>query len=164
MKVEQVENYIINPVLDACAQIEPRMRSNSIKQLLLGTMAQESAFGLYSRQVGGGPALGPFQIEPATEKWLREDYLARKPKLKNIASLLLHDAPRDDEYYNVQLETNWRYGAFMARIRYWVVPDPLPDQLEGWAEYWDKHYNANPNHGFPEDFIKAYNKYVMNMS
>ena len=42
-------------------------RKQSAIDLLLGTAAQESAFGTYLRQVNG-PALGAFQMEPATFK------------------------------------------------------------------------------------------------
>lgn len=34
--------------------------SDDARDLLLGTCAQESAFGKYRKQLGGGPALGIF--------------------------------------------------------------------------------------------------------
>src|SRR5215467_11998141 len=48
--------------------------------LLLGTVAQESAF-TSTTQLGGGPALGYGQIEPATEASLWNDYLAYQAEI-----------------------------------------------------------------------------------
>lgn len=38
--------------------------SEEAENLLMGTAAQESALGEYIRQLGNGPALGIFQMEP----------------------------------------------------------------------------------------------------
>jgi hypothetical protein len=51
------------------------MHSESAVNLLLGTAAQESQFGTYFRQIGGGPALGVFQMEPDTEIDIWDNYL-----------------------------------------------------------------------------------------
>ena len=50
--------------------------------LLLGTMAQESAMGLYETQVGGGPAKGIFQMENATFQDLNTNFLSYHQALK----------------------------------------------------------------------------------
>ena len=57
----QLDRDIIEPVLSRLHAASPAARA-----LLLGTAAQESAMGRYIRQLRGGPALGIFQMEPAT--------------------------------------------------------------------------------------------------
>ena len=38
--------------------------SPEVVELLMGTCAQESTMGKYRKQLGNGPALGIFQMEP----------------------------------------------------------------------------------------------------
>ena len=45
---------------------ELNLHSDNAVNLLMGTAAQESHLGKYRKQIGGGPALGIFQMEPAT--------------------------------------------------------------------------------------------------
>lgn len=60
-------------IFDVCTAIGAQFASSSAVNLLLGTAAQESAFGTYLRQIGGGPARGVFQMAPATAKDIWEN-------------------------------------------------------------------------------------------
>jgi len=128
-------------------ELDPKFNSPAAVNLLLGTAAQESFFGKYIRQIRG-PALGVFQIEPETFKWLKQKYKGEYPILRS--------------YTAKQLEWDLRAGIIFARLRYWVVPDPLPepDDVEGLGEYWNDFYNANPHKGTVEEFKKRYEQFV----
>ena len=45
--------------------------SRNAEELLMLTAACESNLGHYFKQLGGGPALGIFQVEPATYDWMQ---------------------------------------------------------------------------------------------
>lgn len=119
--------------------------------LLLGTAAIESGMGMHTRQIGGGPALGWFQIEPTTFDWLKAKYRDRY-----IA--LLH-AP----FQELGDESDPRLAILVARLRYLVVRDPLPhaDNLPALAEYWKKHYNTRAGAGTVEKFLNAWALHVV---
>ena len=60
---------------------EMGLYSPEAAELLLGTCAQESAYGKYRKQLGGGPALGIFQCEPATFNDIVDNFLNYKKEL-----------------------------------------------------------------------------------
>ncbi|KAF0118141.1 MAG: hypothetical protein FD149_866 [Rhodospirillaceae bacterium] len=57
------------------------LHSPAAEALLLGTAIQESRLGTYLRQTGGGPALGVYQMEPATHEDIWTNFLAYRPDL-----------------------------------------------------------------------------------
>jgi hypothetical protein len=116
--------------------------------LLLGTCAQESQFGHYLRQKGKGPALGAFQMEPATFKDLRLKYSFRYMDIK------------EREPY--ELEYDVRLAVIMARLKYRSIKQPLPnaDDVPELAAYWKQWYNTPLGAGTVEEFIANYEKYV----
>ena len=127
------------------------MASSSAVNLLLGTAAQESALGTYLRQVNG-PALGIFQMEASTFDWLQEKY--NHLKTPSIGSV------RFAEFK--MLEYDLWLSILFARLRYRVVPSPLPaaDDIRGLAEYWKQHYNTHLGKGTVEQFRENYTKYL----
>ncbi|MGA1876446.1 MAG: hypothetical protein ACMUIA_12645, partial [bacterium] len=107
--------------------------SQSAVNLLLGTAAQESGFGTYLRQISG-PALGVFQMEPATEEDIWRNYLRYQERLRNsVVQCTFISFPTPGA-----LVWNLAYSISMARIKYYRSPDPLPspDDIEGLAAYW----------------------------
>lgn len=133
--------------------------SESATNLLLGTAAQESHFGTYLRQLGGGPALGVFQMEPETEIDIWNNYLryriSRDIMVTRIAGVTGPSV--------AALEANLIYQIVMARLHYKRIKDPFPPpkDIDGLARYWDQHYNRNPLAGTEEEFIENYKKYVI---
>lgn len=126
---------------------EYNLYSDSAVNLLLGTLAQESGFGKYLKQLGGGPALSGFQIERPTFNWLKHAYM-NKYNLQEV------------EFE--ELEWNLKLAILFCRLRYFVVPSPLPaaDDIKGLAEYWKNYYNTYLGKGKIEEFIANYKKYV----
>ena len=160
MKAEIMDEYVIRPVLErmATAHADLRLASESSVEIMHGIIAVESGYGKYNRQIKG-PAVGICQIEPSTLDWLYHDVLTRK-KYKALKALFdLYDLA-DDPLASV--ESNWYACVFMGRLRLWVEVEPLAPSgdIQGHAEYWDTHYNVNPDKGFAHEFVAKYNKYM----
>lgn len=148
---EQFCTYVIRPTL---AGLE--LYSRAAEVLLLGTAITESRLS-YIKQVGGGPAVGVYQMEPATYRDIHTNYLKFKGELRervrDFSGRTPHDAP--------VLMGNMYYATAMARIHYLRVPIGLPkwDDAVGMAHYHKIHYNTMLGKTDPEEsvahFIRA---------
>jgi len=133
--VAQLRDLIERTLIDFDAQLA----HPTAIDLLLGTAAQESGFGKYLKQIKG-PAVGAFQMEPATFEWLRVKYEDKYPELK-------HRTAKD-------MEWDLKLAIVMARLRYRAVPLDLPEGgIEHLAAYWKRHYNTPLGAGTVEEFI-----------
>ena len=130
-----------------------RMNSPSATNLLMGTAAQESLLGTYIKQLGSGPARGIFQMEPATEQDIWDNYLAFRPE---IVHLIMNVCERSRP--GPWLEYDLAYQICMARIHYYRVKESLPtaDDVTALALYWKHHYNTSAGKGSVEEFIENY--------
>lgn len=136
------------------------MWSESAENILIGTVAVESNLGYRLRQVAG-PALGIYQIEPATHEDLWENYLNFRLKMKEKINRMRHGVD-EGALYHEQLVYDMRYATAIARLIYWRVPEPLPQahDIEGLAHYWKKYYNTHLGKGKIDDFINKYPKHT----
>lgn len=133
--------------------LEPlRLYSDRVLPLLLGTCAVESSFGRWRVQLGGGPARGIYQMEPATFRWLSTKYGKRYPSVS--------------EYSFADQQTDDHQATVMARIRYLAVPEQLPpaDDLHAQADYWKRHYNTFLGAGTVEKYLMSYRLHVGDVS
>lgn len=105
-------------------------------ELLLATCAQESLLGQYRHQVHG-PALGIFQMEPATHDDCWANFIDYRPHLKSWLESLSQTHTAQD------LIDNDPYAIAMARIRYERAPGALPSGSDLGAMY--AYYKANYN-------------------
>lgn len=128
------------------------------ENLIMGTFAQESNFK-YTRQLGGGPALGYGQMEPATFNDIVVNYLRYKPELmeKIMKVCGVGSLNADDLIENKTL------SICMARVHYLRVKEPLPSHKDVWAmgEYWKQHYNTPKGKGTVKEFVENYKKYCL---
>jgi hypothetical protein len=117
------------------------------------TAAVESNMGYYIKQVDG-PAIGIFQMEPATHDDIWDNYLAYRRDLSPVVTQFGHGL--------ISLQTSLAYGAAMARVHYLRVPAKLPNanDVEGLATYWKEHYNTLEGKGTVVDAIAKYRKYT----
>jgi hypothetical protein len=142
-------NTVIEPAIQAISLWSP-----AAGQLLLGTALQESK--LYQRrQIGGGPALGLFQMEPITHDDIWESYLRYRPVLAGrVLVVAQRTEPPDAEW----LVTHDRYAAAMARIKYLRSPEVLPagDDVVAMAAYWGKFYNSRNESDKIQQFIDTW--------
>lgn len=129
--------------------------SPAAENLLIGTAAVESGF-MRLRQAGG-PALGVFQIEPATHQDVWDNYLAFRPELASeVRSLASQHFYEDDPHR--ELIGNLFYSCAIARVIYLRAKPPLPhvDDVRALAEYWKAHYNTALGAGHPDQFVQHY--------
>ena len=149
----QLRNRVIAPVLDYLG-----MGGLAAENLLLGTAAVESEMGTWLAQVGGGPALGIYQMEPRTLHDLRVNWLDFRPDISQLVDVLLypHDPPE------VQLVTNLAFATAAARCLYRRAREPLPaaSDLPGLAGYWKRHWNTKAGAGSVDRAIEAYQRCV----
>lgn len=161
MRSDHLSILVIRPTLARLAEVNAKLYSDAAVELLLGTAAQESDCGDFLKQIGG-PALGIYQIEPATHHDIINRYLARRSNW-DLRDAIAGLASRDRGIGNDdQLVTNLAYATAIARVRYWMSPKPLPaaGDLHALANYWDEVYNGNPFHGTPDEFIDSYNHFI----
>jgi len=139
----QLKQEIVTPTLRAMGAV---YASPAAINLLTGTALVESGCA-YLRQVGGGPALGLWQMEPVTHNdcwtnWL--GYQANARVAAAIGAMVPAGVP-DSQY----LISNLRYACAMARIKYWRGVPPLPaanDALK-MNQYWKSWYNTSGGSG-----------------
>lgn len=150
MNSEQFTKYIIKDVLEYL-----NMYSDDAVTLLLGTFYQESDGGEYIHQIGGGPALGVFQIEPDTARDCYKNFLDYRPQLKE----------KVNHFYNSNLSLeenligNLHFQVALARIIYYRDSKPIPGTLEGVAEYWKRVYNTVKGAGTVKKFLASFKKH-----
>lgn len=154
--------HVIIPVVDALGfdKGSPRFDIEGFEvcpadALLLGTALAES--GLRNlEQVGGGPAIGYFQMEPATHDDIWEHWLKSKSSyrtaMENICRLGLLHPPSTAMIWNL------RYAACMARFHYRRQPGKMEDlkTVEDLANYWKSFYNTPSGKGTVEHFVKTW--------
>lgn len=130
--------------------------SQAAINLLLGTYATESIIDgqTHLRQING-PALGIFQMEPATFAWIQDvhyNHKTRTTAIPAVACALFAD-----------IEWNLKLAIIMARLCYWYkTPEPLPpaDDLISLASYYKTWYNSLLGHGSVQKFIRDYQAYM----
>ena len=153
----QFLEHVIQPTLQHLAVVEPRLSNRASEQLLLGTALIESNLDAL-KQKGGGPALSVFQIEPATFDDIYERYLpARTALFTQIQDLLIPSFTPIE-----QLVGNPFFACGIARMKYWMIPEPLPPagDLEALGHYWKRYYNTAEGAGNAAYFADHYRKYV----
>jgi hypothetical protein len=103
------------------------------EQLVLGTGIQESLL-TFRQQLGGGPALGLFQMEPATHDDCWNNFLKFRAAL---ASKVKQTLDAGQKPMAATMKVNDRYAAAMCRVRYIRVSAALPNQddIEAIANY-----------------------------
>lgn len=150
LDIRQLRDDVVRPVLTAM-----NAHSAAAEALLLGTAAQESHI-TYLRQLGGGPALGIYQMEPATHDDIWDNYLSYRDSVADgVSAYLAPNQPRHD-----QLIWNLAYATAMCRVHYRRVPAALPaaNDVAGLAAYWKAHYNTIQGAGSEEEFIENFDR------
>jgi len=133
--------------------------SDEAEELLLMTAAHESCLGRDLQQIGPGPALGIYQMEPSTLVDIYANYLPAR----EILSLDITRATGTTGPNLHQLQYNPIYSTILARIHYLRIPTKLPPSydLPAMAEYAKMHYNTPLGAASVEDYILAYHNLVL---
>lgn len=136
--------YVIDPTFEYLESFEPRMVGDTSRALLLGTAMHESLLK-WLHQRGGGPAVGVYQMEPDTHDWLWVHLRELRMGQLHSAVCGISNSYSDSSGRGLAKEMQWNlmYATAMARLRYWVRPEPLPEfTAEGLAGYHEVHYNT----------------------
>lgn len=120
------------------------MHSDNAVELLAMICAHESLGGKYRKQIGG-PALGVFQIEPATHNSIWDNSDSIKSRAMRLG--IKEDVTR--------LETDDRYSVFVARHYLAQDANPLPKGLEAMASYCKSYWNRTGK-ATPEKYLNDY--------
>ena len=150
---DQFRTEIIKPALKYLGHY-----SEAAEELLLGTALVESGL-VYLRQLGGGPALGVYQMEPAAHEDIWDNYLEQSNKLhlgRDVIGMV------GEEFTKLEsLVSNLAYATAMTRIHYLRVPEPLPavGDLEGQARYWKQYYNTHLGKGTVAKYVLTMRKH-----
>lgn len=155
----QFRELIVRPVLE---HLDPKIPySKEAEDLLCMTAAHESLLGCYVKQVKG-PALGVYQMEPATHDDIYHNFLTHNPFLESDVVDMVGIRKNLSSY----LVTDLAYATAMARVHYWRVPEPLPklkgnhaDYLMELGRYAKKYYNTELGKAAPLHYYTAYLKF-----
>ncbi len=155
LNVNQLRDLIIKPVLQ-----DLLLFSLDAIELLVFTCACESDGGSYIHQVRG-PALGIYQMEPATYNDIWVNFIAGRNDIK--LQLLHHfDAPRmpseDRMVYDL------RFATAMARIFYLRVKEKLPDSSDPHSiwDYYKTYFNTPAGKANKQDAMRKYQLFKNN--
>ena len=105
------------------------------------------------KQMGGGPAIGFWQVEPATLIDIMDNYVKFRPKLeKRLKSLGF--SQNDIE---TRVMSNIALQAVFCRLKYKRDKYALPksNDLEAQARYWKRVYNTHLGKGTIKHFMEA---------
>lgn len=142
----QLKVYVVEPTLKAIG-----LYSESAVALILGTCAQESNMGRYLHQIGGGSALGIYQMESPTynDIWLNTVETNKALKAKILLYTGYNGKPPP-----IRLISDMALATIMTRLHYKRVPSPLPEakDVDGLAYYWKNHYNTHLGKGTVDEF------------
>ena len=146
-----VLDAIITPALNAVG-----FGGRAACELILGTGIQESR--LIYRKQNGGPALGLFQMEPATFNDIWNGYVVKHPQvLRAMRTLLDGNNPTP-----AMLAKNDLFAAAMCRLLYRRLPFTLPDagDIDAQAACWKHYYNTPLGAGKVSEYLDNWRTYV----
>lgn len=148
---------IVRTVLEDMAQHSISTWAKNIEDMIVGTALHESAGLKYNRQLGGGPALSYFQIEPVTHKDLWKNYIVYHKKI--VDYLKFKFDVDEDSFTHDMLVSNLEYSLVICRIIYLRKPGVIPSTLNDQAHYWKQYYNTYLGKGTEEEYVNDYNRY-----
>jgi len=145
-----MKRYIKNIIIWALKQMD--IYSPEAADLVFKTGMAETGYK-HLKQMGNGPAIGFFQVEPATLKDTMDNYVKYRPKLQERFKKLGFD--ESDMEYRVM--SNIALQAVFCRLKYKRDKYALPliGDLEGQAKYWKRVYNSHLGKGTIEHFMEA---------
>ncbi len=153
------------------------MHSREAEDLLVGSGAHESMGFRHLRQSPRGPGVSPYQFEP----WVAADvvvrYLDTRPDLRDrleaaawpLVSSRIDWKNLDLRDLRSKLICDLRFATAVARLRYWMIPEPLPRRLElpddleyvtALGRYWKAHWNTELGAGTVDEFVASWRAHV----
>lgn len=157
MKPQTLHDYIIFPTLNFMG---PTYNTPAIRQLLLATCAQESHCGQYLKQIKG-PALGLYQMEPATVKDLYTNFVAYDKERQRVLEQFISPAAAVAPQL-ISLVGELFYATALARMNYRRVKEAVPafNSFPAMWAYYKKYWNSTLGAATEREFQANWNAYV----
>jgi len=129
--------------------------SDDALALVVRTGMAESGYRALKGYGEGNPAIGFWQIEPATMYDMMRNYLKYRPPYKKTLVKLGMEFKGDDIEMSVM--SNMAVQAALCRLHYRRDKNPIPswDDLESQGKYWKQVYNTVQGRGTVKHFIEA---------
>ena len=128
--------------------------SDDALAMVVRTGMAESGYRALKGYGEGNPAIGFWQIEPATMNDMMKNYIHYRSHYKKKLISLGMNFEKDTI---LSVMSNMAVQAALCRLHYRRDKDPLPswNDLEGQARYWKRVYNTFEGRGTVEHFIEA---------
>ncbi|AUS01812.1 hypothetical protein NVP1293O_24 [Vibrio phage 1.293.O._10N.261.52.E1] len=154
IRPDHLRKYVIEPSL---IRLGSRYKSDDAVELLLMIAAHESHLGEYLHQVGG-PAVGIFQMEPATFHDCLVNFVRYNRILENQLGQEFYRLP-NPAYMAFDLS----FATAMARVQLYRQPEALPHRsdIRAMAEYAKKYWNTEAGKATVDDYEQAYRVLVL---
>lgn len=129
------------------------MYSDDALSLIMRTGWAESGYRTMKGATSGNPALGFWQVEPATAKDTLENYVKFRPRIKEQLVYL----GMNDSNLEFSILSNIAIQVAFCRLKYRRDSRPIPswDNIEAQASYWKRVYNTELGRGTVAHFLKA---------
>lgn len=135
-------------------------------ELMVGTCAYESNMGKFRIQIGGGPAKGIMQIEPATAADMWGRFLqVHRPQLYARFMFMCFGISDRDKFFYLPVDEDVLMSfvtvfddlsILLARTKYLTDPRPIPKKLHDQAAYYKRVYNTAAGGGSTGGYLKAW--------
>lgn len=145
-----LRRYVIDPMCEILADKASVPHPAFIDDLLIATCAQETHMGVYLHQSGRGPALGIYQMEPATIDDLFGNFITGSSRFKPAIDAVM--VPGID--IKDQIIWNLGFATVVARLNYYRVREPLPKtaDFDSLWHYYKKYWNSDLGAATPDQF------------
>ena len=134
--------------------------SDDALALVVRTGMAESGYRALKGYGENNPAIGFWQIEPATLYDMMRNYIVYRPQYGKALEKLGMEFKGDD--IEMSVISNMAVQAALCRLHYRRDSKPIPswDDLQAQGEYWKRVYNTSKGRGTIKHFIEA-NKSVL---
>ena len=128
--------------------------SDDALALVVRTGMAESGYRALRGYGESNPAIGFWQIEPATMYDMMKNYIQYRSNYKFALQEMGMDFEKNTA---MSVLTNLAVQASLCRLHYRRDKDPLPswDDMEAQGRYWKKVYNTYKGKGTIKHFLKA---------
>ena len=129
--------------------------SDDALALVVRTGMAESGYRALQGYGESNPAIGFWQVEPATLFDMMSNYIAYRPHYKKALEGLGMKFKGSD--IEMSVISNMAVQAALCRLHYRRDKDPLPswDDMEAQGRYWKKVYNTFKGRGTIKHFMEA---------
>lgn len=153
----QLREFVIRPALHSIG-----LWSSEAEDLLIMIAAHESVGGTYLAQTDG-PALGIYQMEPATHNSIWSDDLrSRRDSYRILASKLLLTCNFNQQPPSEEMVTNLKYATIMARIFFLRFIEPIPNSVSGMGMYAKKFWNTSKGKATAQNYVDDFYRFTKN--